>query len=176
MTDTITAQFTLTKDEIAEGIAVASNTLLLPWQRRASSLLLMVISVLAGAGGMAIFLTCYKATLGTQPPFYIAPLVFGVVGSLALVHPGMVLGWMSTRALVFEAPAGTHMDLDANGLHIWASQEDRRLKWPAVHSLTQGKTAIFLSISGASFVLPNRVLDDPRAAFALLQTWHKAAL
>lgn len=176
MTDRITAQFTLTQKEMAEGIAIASNALLLPWQRRASWFLTLVLGLLAGAGGMGIFMAVYKNMLGIPPPFYLGPLVFLVVGSMALVHPGMVLDWMSKRALAVEDPTGTHMEIDATALHIRATHEDRRLEWPAVHTLTQGEKAIFLSISGAAIILPNRVLDDPKAAFAQLQTWHKAAL
>ncbi len=175
MTDTITAQFTLTKDEMAEGIASASSALLRPWQRRTSAFVLVVVALFAGAGGVGLCIAAYQGMGWGMPPVYLAPLVFLIVGGLALVYPGMSLDWMSTRALDFEDPTGTHMKIDANGLHIWTTHEDRRLEWPAVHSLTLGKTAIFLSITGAAFVLPSRCLADPKATFAQLQAWHGVA-
>lgn len=174
MTDRITAHFTLTKPEMVEGISVASKALLLPWQSRTASIAQLVIAVFAGLGAMSLFMAAYKAMFGNPPPFYIAPIVFLVVGGFGLVQFGMVLDWMATRALAMEDPTGTHMDIDATGLHIWATHEDRRLGWHAIHSLTQGKTAIFIAISGAAFILPNRVLEDPKAAFSQLQTWKAA--
>jgi hypothetical protein len=88
-----------------------------------------------------------------------------------LLHSPVVLGWMAARAINLQDPSGTHMEIDVNGLHIWAKDEDRRLGWPAIHSITQGKTALFFNISGATFVLPKRVLSDPQATFDQAQKW-----
>ncbi len=175
MTDKITLDFTLTQDEMVEGIAMASNALLLPWQRRVISVALLVMALLAGAGAMGLFIWAYTAATGGMPPFYIGPIVFLLVGGFGLVQYGMQLDWMSTRALACEDPTGTRITVDAAGIHVQTTHEDRRLGWPAVFQLTHGKTAIFMSIGGAAFILPNRAFDDPKAAFAQMQTWHTAA-
>lgn len=176
MIDRIALDFTLTKDEMSEGIAVASNALLLPWQRRAVSAALLVIALLAGAGAMGLFIWAYTANLGHMPPFYVGPIVFLLVGGFGLGQYGVQLGWMSTNALAFDDNTGTHITVDAAGLHVQTTHEDRRLGWPAVFQMTHGKTAIFMLVGGAAFILPNRALDDPKAAFAQMQTWHKVSL
>jgi hypothetical protein len=160
---------------MAERIVCASDVLLRPWQRAVSGAVLVVIAVLAGAGGVVIFMASFQGLAASLPPIHLVGALSFVVGGLALVCLGVVLDWTSTCALGFEGPTPTLMEIDANVPHIWTTHQDRRLQWPATHSLTQRKSAIFLLIGGAVFVLPNRVRDDPKATFAELQAWHGAA-
>ena len=174
MANTITAQFTLVQREMAERIVCESDVLLRPWQRVASGAVLVVLALLAGAGGVVIFMASFHGLAASLPPIYLFGALFFVVGGLALVRLGTVLDRTSTCALSFEGPTGTHMEIDATGLHIWTTHQDRRFQLPAIHSLTQRKSAIFLLLSGAVFILPNRVRDDPKASFAQLQARHGA--
>lgn len=174
MANTITAQFTLVQREMAERIVCESDVLLRPWQRVASGAVLVVLALLAGAGGVVIFMASFQTLAASLPPIYLFGALFFVVGGLALVRLGTVLDRTSTCALSFEGPTGTHMKIDATGLHIWTTHQDRRFQLPAIHSLTQRKSAIFLLLSGAVFILPNRVRDDPKASFAQLQARHGA--
>jgi len=174
MANTITAQFTLVQREMAERIVCESDVLLRPWQRVASGAVLVVLALLAGAGGVVIFMASFQTLAASLPPIYLFGALFFVVGGLALVRLGTVLDRTSTCALSFEGPTGTHMEIDATGLHIWTTHQDRRFQLPAIHSLTQRKSAIFLLLSGAVFILPNRVRDDPKASFAQLQARHGA--
>ena len=175
MANTVTAQFTPAQREMAERIVCASDVLLRPWQRAASGAVLVVIAVLAGAGGVVIFMASFQGLAASLPPIHLVGALSFVVGGLALVRPGMVLDLTSTCALGFEGPTRTLMEIDANVTHIWTKHQDMLLQWLAAHSLTQGKSAIFLLISRAVFIFPNRVHDDPKATFAQLQAWHGAA-
>lgn len=166
----ITARFTVTKDELAEGLGVSRHLLLTPTQRRIIKGWSIWRDFLSGMAPLLLFWAISIIATGqtTLAPWLIA---IGVTATFAnMQYYRVLVAWMAANAT--SAPVETELTASESGVALRAPAETRHLEWPATQGIIKGKTAIFLNVSGAVYPLPLRALENPDATFAQLTAWR----
>lgn len=151
-----------------EGMLAASKTLMTGRNAVLSGIITMLLTALAGFGGMAL-VTFITTLLNVSPTWWMLVGWFAG-GALYLCSFQLLYSEMArciTKRALHTAPQA--LSFDATGMTYEAAPAVWTTPWAMIDDILETKQTITISVSGVAFVLPRKAVGDSDAVSALIK-------